>query len=411
MHHARRRRLQRVVNPQTSIFAIVTIVVFVFLLTLSTTPVLVVAAAVSAAVVGAAAVGVMSISSGTTLGGRMLVAHVLAGTIALLLGYGIVTGAQVWASWNDIDRKTFALHDARSALVDIDDTTTSTSSPSAEPVGQVTTTVGLPDEAFVTMLLIGGDADSGAGDVILYLVLPTNGADPFMMSFPRDLYVTNPCTRSKGRINTLVRGCPSKGINGGTLLAVQVSDMTGIDVDHFAEFTFEGFVDIIDAVGGIEICVDHAVRDPKASLDLPAGCTDANGAQALSWVRSRKTEEYRDGVWRSVPGRGDLMRNTHQQDVILQLAQRIKSFQTPKQLTDTVAALSDAFVLSDTLSLTDAIGLAWSVRDIDIASINRLEIPVRLSRSPTNQSILIATTEPSEIIAAQYGNQLPTEDP
>jgi LCP family protein required for cell wall assembly len=337
----------------------------------------------------------------------------------LLLGVlTAVTGAQILDSWNNIEREEFALSEAVAILSETDSTTSttdvSTSITAAGVAGTSTTsttTVPLPEESYETILLIGGDEDSGASDVILYLVMPTNGADPFMMSFPRDLYVDNPCTGGSSRINALSHGCRSKGINGGTLLSVQISEMTGIDVDHFTEFTFDGFVDIIDAVGGVEICVgEYPVRDlPEAHLELPAGCTLATGTQALSWVRSRHTQILKDGAWRRMPGTSDLMRNTRQQDVIFELAGKIKSFESPQQLTKTIASVAGAFTLSDTLSLADAISLAWSLRGIEVEEINRLVIPVRLTRSPTNQSILVSTLTIKEVIAEMYGDTLPAE--
>ena len=103
------------------------------------------------------------------------------------------------------------------------------------------------------------------------------------------------------------------------------------------------------------------------------------------------------------------MRNAHQQDVIVNLAKKLKDFESPQQLTQIVASVADAFILSETLSLTDAISLAWSLRDIDIDTINRLEIPVELGRSPSNQSILRATKDVKEVIADAYGSSLPPE--
>lgn len=404
----------KVFTVGNGVFAGSTIVVFVLLMTVADTHAQVFAAAVSATAIGLLVWWFFVVRTGATTTPKPgpIAIRAATGAVILLVGYGAFTGAQLWGSWNSIDRETFVLTDARAALLQpVGSTTTSTTRPAVEPIGDELTPDEpmLPNEPFVTMLLIGGDTDSGNGDVILYLVLPTNGADPFMMSFPRDLYVSNPCTGGKTRINTLSKGCASKDINGGTLLSVQVSDMTGIDVDHFAEFNFDGFIDIIDAVGGIEICLDYAVRDSKAKLDLPEGCTNATGQQALSWVRSRHTQEFRDGGWRSVPGRGDLLRNQHQQELILQLAKKLKSFSSPQQLTEIFNAIADTFVLSNTLSLTDAISLAWSTRDIDVADINRLEIPVRLSRSPSDQSILVETTSPKDVIANHYGNDLPME--
>ncbi len=345
--------------------------------------------------------------------------RVAVGSIVLLAVFTAITGAQLLDSWNRIERAEFDLSDARAILSDGAITTTTTTvdtSPSttaADPTGTTTTTplVELPDEPYRTILLIGGDEDSGASDVILYLVMPTNGAAPFMMSFPRDLYVDNPCAGGKSRINSLSHGCRRKGINGGTLLSVQVSEMTGIDVDHFAEFTFDGFADIIDTVGGVEICVgEYDVRDfPEAKLELPAGCNIATGTEALSWVRSRHTQIFKDGSWRSMPGAGDLMRNVRQQDVLFAMATKLKAFDSPQQLTQTVSSVADTFILSDTLDLPRAVSLAWLIRSLDLEDINRLVIPVRLTRSPNDQSILKANVTIKEVIAAVYGDTLPLE--
>ena len=100
------------------------------------------------------------------------------------------------------------------------------------------------------------------------------------------------------------------------------------------------------------------------------------------------------------------MRNVHQQDVILKLVQTLKMFNLPQQLTQTVASVADAFILSETLSITDAIALAWSVRPIELEDIHRLEIPVELGRSPTNQSLLRATADIKELISDAYGETL-----
>ncbi len=341
---------------------------------------------------------------------------------AIRVGIGVVglmalsialSGAQVFASWNSIEREGFAIDDARQALEEpstenVDEPVETTTT----IAGQTTTTTlpPAPNESFNTLLLIGGDAASGNGDVILYLVQPTNGAEPFMMSFPRDLWIDNPCTGGSSRINVLARGCSSKDINGGTLLSIKVSDLTGIDVDHFALFGFDGFEQVIDAVGGIELCFEYAVRDLDSELDLPAGCSNVGGEQALAWVRSRHTQENRDGGWYRMPGASDLLRNQHQQEVILKLIAKLKRFESPQQLASVVESVSNAFTLSDTLSLQEALGLAWSFRDTNLDSIQRLEIPVYLTRSPSNQSIVKAEMSPREVIEAHYGGALPSED-
>ena len=104
----------------------------------------------------------------------------------------------------------------------------------------------------------------------------------------------NRCRQNYTRINETFFGCRDE-INGPTLLALTVSDFTGIPIDHFALFTFDGFEEIVDELGGIEICTEYPVRDRKADLNLPGGCTLASGEQALAWVRSRSTQELIDG--------------------------------------------------------------------------------------------------------------------
>ncbi len=342
---------------------------------------------------------------------RGVVHGVVAG--ALLFGlFAVYTGAQLLYSWNRVDTAAFDMAAVAEAdqAADVEEGEHDVELVAGEAAPAETPQTTAPEQAYETFLLIGGDKVSGAADVILYLVQPTNSAKPFMVSLPRDLYVENPCTRGNSRINALIHGCEREDINGPSLLSYAVSEFTGIEVDHFAMFDFDGFEEIIDAVGGIEICVEYAVRDQKSDLSLPAGCTMATGEQALSWVRSRHTFQQVNGSWRSVPGAGDLLRNQNQQDVIIELFKELKSFDSPTDLTAHVAGLVDAFVLDDTLSITKAVNLAWGMRDIDLEDINRLEIPVRLTRSTTDQSILVSTMPFDEVLIAIYGGSLPSED-
>lgn len=342
---------------------------------------------------------------------RQAVVHGVAAAVLLLGVFSFYTGAQLWYSWNRVETQSFdtsAIDDSASAGQPASEHDVELGTDEEPPAETPKTTA--PEQAYETLLLIGGDMVSGAADVVLYLVLPTNSAKPFMVSLPRDLYIENPCTGRNSRINALIHGCASGDINGPSLLSYVVSDFTGIEVDHFASFDFDGFEEIIDAVGGVEICHEYPVTDEKAELSMPAGCTMASGQQALSWVRSRHTLQKINGSWKSAPGASDLLRNQHQQDVILELFRELKSFDSPTELTAQIAGLADAFVLDDTLSITEAVNLAWNMRDIDLEEINRLTIPVRLTRSKTGQSILVATTPFDVVLIEAYGGSLPIED-
>jgi anionic cell wall polymer biosynthesis LytR-Cps2A-Psr (LCP) family protein len=127
---------------------------------------------------------------------------------------------------------------------------------------------------------------------------------------------------------------------------------------------------------------------------------------ALAWVRSRHTEQLVDGQWRSVPGAGDLMRNQHQQDVIIQLASKLRTFESPSDLSAKIDELSNAFIVDEGLGISDALSLAWSLRDIDITTIQRLVIPVKLGKTEAGQSVLLATAPFDEVLSEFYSSLL-----
>lgn len=329
--------------------------------------------------------------------------------VLLSVGLGMYTGGRLWASWQGVERERIDTAAARAEVAanprptdsssEDDDGVVVDDEVSQEEVEENAFAPPALEGPYRSVLLIGSDEIAGASDVILLGVLPDDSGSPFLVSLPRDLYVRNNCTGGFSRINTHIKGCDS--IDGPTNLALTVEEFTGISVQHYAEFDFEGFTEIIDAVGGVEICVENAVRDDKSFLDLPAGCTEADGEQTLAWVRSRKTEEYVGGSWRSVAGRSDLLRNVHQQDVLLQLFDKLKSFRSPDDLAVKVNSLTDTFTLDDGLGIGEAIGLAWVVRGFEVEDIQRIELDVKLSRTDKGQSVLINKTPFDELLWEQ----------
>ncbi|MFC3997056.1 LCP family protein [Nocardiopsis sediminis] len=136
---------------------------------------------------------------------------------------------------------------------------------------------------------------------------------------------------------------------GGPQLAVQtVESATNVRIDHYIEVNFTGFVDVVDALGGIEVCLPEAIDDPKANLTMAAGTHRVDGREALAFARTRQTTK------------GDLDRIERQQQVI--------------------AALLDQAVSSDTLGdpqkfaafLDSALGSITVDEGLDTATINRL---------------------------------------
>ena len=326
--------------------------------------------------------------------------------LLVLLAYSAWNGAQIWGSWRNVERQDFDLIEA-SALLPMADVSVTDDlvDEDAETAG---TAVPSDEGSFLSVLLVGSDLSGNLADVIMLAIVPANGDDPTLVSIPRDLYLRNRCTQTYTKINANLAGC--NGVNGPTVLALAVEEFTGVPVDHFALFTFDGFEQIIDQVGGIQICVDQPVRDSKSDLDLPAGCTQADGSQALAWVRSRHTQELVDGRWRTMSGVSDLTRNSRQQDVLLEMFTKLRDFSSPADLTQTVRSLSNAFTLDDQLSLTDAIRLAWELRDINPGTIQTIEIPVEAKTASNGAAVLLPTVPFNELLRQVYPD-LVSQDP
>ncbi len=340
--------------------------------------------------------------------GRVLkrsVAAFAVAIIALLLWNGL----QIWDSWRTAERENLNVAAAADLLplpadsVISDELDTLTEEVGEELEEDIAALVAPPprdEEEFQSFLIVGTDAGGTRADVIILLLQPP-GEAPAMVSLPRDLWVPNRCTQNLTRINVNLRGCGSE-VNGPTLLALAVEDFTGIAVDHFALFDFEGFERVIDELGGVQICLEYQVRDSASELNLPAGCTNATGAQALSWVRSRSTHEKVDGVWRRMPNASDLTRNQHQQDVILAMVAKAKTFESLSEVASKFRSLTEFFTFDDQLGFTEAVALAWSLRDIDIVTVERIRIPVSYHTTNKGAEVLLPKVAFNELLEEVY---------
>ncbi|WP_018657743.1 LCP family protein [Actinomadura flavalba] len=103
-----------------------------------------------------------------------------------------------------------------------------------------------------------------------------------LVSLPRDSFVPIP-GHGSNKLNAAF------AFGGPKLLVRTLEQATGVRIDHYAEVGFGGFVGVVDAVGGVDICVKRPIRDPKAGLNLKRGCQTLSGGQALGFVRTRAT--------------------------------------------------------------------------------------------------------------------------
>jgi LCP family protein required for cell wall assembly len=330
----------------------------------------------------------------------------LATALLVMVGYALFNGVQIWNSWRNVDRLSIDIAAASEVLPLPDDGIDASELP--EAAANSLTALPAEEGDFLSLLIVGSDLSGKLADVIILAIIPANGGDPVMVSIPRDLYINNPCTNSLAKINGALEGCPDKGIEGPALVALAIRQFTGIEVDHFALFDFEGFEEIVDQVGGVEICVDYPVRDSRAELQLPAGCTNATGAQALSWVRSRRTQELVDGRWQTMEGVNDLTRNQRQQDVILQVFAELSRLDSFEDLTRTVAGLTGAFSIDEALGMGDALSLMWSMRGMDVDQLQRLEIPVADELTSAGEMVLVPVLPFDQVLSEAFPDLAPT---
>lgn len=324
------------------------------------------------------------------------------GVLVLIVGYGAAAGVRAWWSWRSIERVEFDLEATRDVLVTVTTTPPVEESavPDPEPLAPA-------DEDYDTVLAIGNDLDPNDpdrqegvyADAILFYLDPAGGGNPLLVSLPRDLLITNPCTGEQEKLSQTLAGCGDE-VTGPELVAVTVEDYTGIAVDHFAVFGFDAFTGVVDSVGGVTLCSENALRDSGVEL-LPAGCSEADGASALRWVRSRSTQEYVDGEWRFVEGVSDLTRNARQQQLLLALLAELKGLRTPGALADLAGEVSDAVQLDETLSMGEAIGLAWDLRRVSASSIQRPTIPVEATATDDGSFALVPLVPFLEVIGAE----------
>lgn len=125
-------------------------------------------------------------------------------------------------------------------------------------------------------------------DTILLLHYGSSGPD--LISIPRDSYVTIPAyTDSSGKAHSAGKNKVNAAydLGGAPLLTKTVEMATGVRIDHYMEIGFLGVVDVVNAVGGVHLCLDAPVKDSHSGANLPAGCQNLNGQQSLALIRTR----------------------------------------------------------------------------------------------------------------------------
>ncbi|SEJ20515.1 LCP family protein [Demequina mangrovi] len=258
---------------------------------------------------------------------------------------------------------------------------------------------GLTDDAegrALNILLLGSDTragddnqELGKGDVggmrndtTMIAHVSADRSRIELVSIPRDSRVAiSDCQMFDG---STVRGWTGKfniafsngGQNGNVAEAAAcvittVYDLTGLMVDHWAVVDFAGFVDMVDAIDGVPMCITQDVRSSKAHLDLEAGAQVLDGTEALAWARARTGTGLGDGT--------DLMRIERQQELLTNMARKVLGLNV---LTDVTKGTKFVNALARSLTMDTGlgdghylVGLAWSLRNFDTSNLYMTTVP------------------------------------
>ncbi|WP_261777323.1 LCP family protein, partial [Rhodococcoides kroppenstedtii] len=194
-------------------------------------------------------------------------------------------------------------------------------------------------------LATGGDIGTGRTDTILLIHVPSSGPTT-MVSLPRDWYVPIPGYGSD-KLNA------SFSLGGAPLLTRTVEEVTGVRIDHYAEVGFGGFADMVDGLGGVDLCVPYDIDDPLAGLTVSAGCQELTGAQALGFVRTRATPL------------GDLDRMNNQRLFLSSLLSKATSpttFLNPFRVVPLTRALVSSLQVDEGDHIWNLASLGWALR-------------------------------------------------
>jgi LCP family protein required for cell wall assembly len=135
-----------------------------------------------------------------------------------------------------------------------------------------------------------GDFEGVRTEVISLVRLAPETEEIRILNIPRDSRVER-CDGSVGKINGAYEIGAETGVGGATCTVETLAQLTGIVIDHVAIVDFEGFVDVVDGLGGVTMELDEPIRDPGSHLDLPAGCVELDGVDALAFVRARQVDD------------------------------------------------------------------------------------------------------------------------
>ncbi|MPZ28858.1 MAG: LytR family transcriptional regulator [Micromonosporaceae bacterium] len=242
-------------------------------------------------------------------------------------------------------------------------------------------------EGPLNLLLLGVEerGEGARSDTIIVLHIPASHDQAYLISVPRDTWVTVPGYWDMKITETFNAGYESGGgrVGGAQLVATVLHELTGLKFNGAAIVNFDGFEQIIDELGGLQFCVDTAATSEHLVLvdgepmgkgeaqragrwdgepiQYEEGCQEMEGWQALDYARQRKT---------LASGEGDYGRQRHQQQLLTAMADAAISrdvMTNLSKLDGLILAGGDALVVdTNSVALADFV---FTLRDVGVGDM------------------------------------------
>ena len=220
----------------------------------------------------------------------------------------------------------------------------------------------------VSELLADGEWDPGAyrSDSMMVVHIPANRKSAYVVSVPRDSYVTIHDAEGAEQGRNKINAAFSQYGPFGTLRTIE--NLSDLRLDHMAIIDFQGFRDLTTAIGGVDVFVPESFYDSQQDVEWEQGSNHLEGVKALQYVRTRH------GL-----ANGDFDRVDRQQNFLRALMGKVLDDGTignPMTFTDTLEAITQHLTVDESWESGDIRGLALSLRSLDSSKVRFMTLPL-----------------------------------
>lgn len=238
---------------------------------------------------------------------------------------------------------------------------------------------------------IDGEGGGGGSDTTILVHLSADRERAYAVSIPRDSIVDRPeCNEGDSPAATDVMWNAAYTEGGPVCTVAQLEAATNVFVDHFVVVDFNGFGEMVDAVGGVPVCVPEDLVDREHGIFVPAGDPSVlTGDEALDYVRARSVGELAQ--------RNDISRIRRQQTFIAALVREVKSAGTLTRLDKVVnfldAATSSLTTDTELDSVTRIGKIAMQLQSIGLDKVQFVTLPTEYYATDSEFSGRVFWTE------------------